>query len=424
MSKRLTPQKIHIDYLARVEGETSLLLKVGKEKVEEIKLKIFEPPRFFEGFLVGRKYDEVGDIVSRICGICPISHMLTAILAVEDAMGIIPSGQTKKLRRLMSISQIVASHIVHLYMLALPDYKGYTGFLPMVPDYPVEAADFLEMKQAVNHVAGVIGGRPLHPVSMVVKGFTKPPSMQDLENLASGIRKVLPSARRTVELMAGLPCPDLRPETEFVAIRTPEEYAISEGRLVSSRGLDVDIHDYPSHFQEKQVRYAMAKKSFLKTGSSFMVGALSRMNLKFEQFHQETKDLAGKLGVAVPNTNPFRNNLAQALEIYDGMVESIRLLEEITPSKEDLRVTVRKGEGMALTEAPRGLLMHRYAVNQRGVVEYANMVTPTSHNFANLERDLQLLAAEFSEPDELGDLRSKCEKLIRAYDPCFSCSVH
>lgn len=424
MIERLKPQNIHVDYLARVEGETSISLKVGREKVEEIKLKIFEPPRFFEGFLVGRKYDEAGDIVSRICGICPISHMTTALQAVEDAMGIIPSEQTRKLRRVMSVSQIVASHIIHLYMLVLPDYKGYSGFLPMGSDFPEAVSDFLQMKQAMNQVGGVIGGRPLHPVSMVINGFTRVPSQQDLDSLAVDIEEVLPLARRTVELFAGLSCPDLQPDNEFLAIRKEGEYGVNEGRLVSSRGMDKDIHEYPSLFEEKQVPYAMAKKSSIRNGGSFMAGALARMNLKFDQFHKKTKDLAGELGIVPPDMNPFHNIVAQALELYDGMIEVIRILRETRPIKEDLRVEIRKGEGMALTEAPRGLLMHHYAINQKGVIEAANLVTPTSHNFAGLERDLQLLAENFSEEDDQGDLRSKCEKLVRAYDPCFSCSVH
>lgn len=424
MSERFKPQSIHVDYLARVEGETSIIVKVGTEKVEEIELRIFEPPRFFEAFLVGRKYDEVGDIVSRICGICPISHMTTAIQAVEDAMGVAPSEQTKKLRRLMCLSQITASHIIHLYMLALPDYKGYSGFLPMIPEFPEEAGNFLKMKDAMNKVAETIGGRGLHPVSLVVNGFTKTPKRDDLVSLAIGIEEVVPLARRTVELVAGLPYPELRPDTEFLGIHAPEEYAVNEGRIVSSKGWDADAHDYPSLFEEKETSYAMAKKSFARNGSSFMVGALARLNLKFENLHEETKRLAREVGVEMPDSNPFHNNLAQALELHDGMLECVRLLKEIAPHKEDLRVEVRAGEGMALTEAPRGLLMHRYAVNRKGVIEYANLVTPTSHNFANLERDLHLLATKFSMEDEEGDLRSKCEKLVRAYDPCFSCSVH
>lgn len=422
--KRIKPQDIRIDYLSRVEGETSVIVKRGTDQVEEIRLEIFEPPRFFEGFLVGRKYDEVGDIVSRICGICPISHMTTAIQAVEDAMGIDPSPQTKKIRRLMCLSQNVASHIIHLYMLALPDYYGYPGFFPMIPGFQEQANDFFKMKDAMNRVAALIGGRALHPISMVVGGFTSIPDRSDFDGLAEGIAKVLPLARRTIELIRGLAHPDLRTDTEYLALRKEGVFAVNEGRIVSSRDLDLEVTDYPSFFKEQQQSYAMAKKSFIRDGNTFMVGALSRMNLKFDQYHEETRKIAVDIGITIPDTNPYHNNLAQSLEIHDGMLECLRLLEDIRPEKETPLVRIRDGEGSAVIEAPRGLLMHAYSINKKGFVERANLVTPTSHNFANIEKDLHSLALHFSEEDQLGDLRLKCAQLVRAYDPCFSCSVH
>jgi sulfhydrogenase subunit alpha len=424
MATRIRLQDIHIDYLPRVEGETSIVVKLGQEVPEEIRLDIFESPRFFEGFLVGRKYDEVGDIVSRICGICPISHMTTALQALEDAMDIAPSPQTKKFRRLMCIAQVTASHIIHLYMLALPDYHGHPGFLSMVPEFREEAENFLRMKEAMNAVGERIGGRALHPISMVVNGFTKLPSQKDLEDLAAGIEKVIPLARETARMISVLPTPDLRTNSLYIVLRRNGEFALNEGRLFSSRGLDVDIHDYPRFFREEQVPYAMAKKSFTREGFPFMVGALARMNLKFDQYHEETRMLARDLGVSIPDTNPFHNNLAQALEIHEGMIEAMNLLSTIVPVKEDRKIRVREGEGMAITEAPRGLLMHRYAVNKRGFIEKADLRTPTSHNFACMEEDLRALVSRYADEDELGGLALKCEKLIRAYDPCFSCSVH
>jgi sulfhydrogenase subunit alpha len=424
MASQIDLKDIRIDYLARVEGETSIIVRLEQDGPEEIRLNIFEAPRFFEGFLVGRKHDEVGDIVSRICGICPISHMTTALQAVEDAMGIAPSLQTKKLRRLMCIAQVVASHIIHLYMLALPDYHGHPGFLTMVPEFAEEARNFLLMKEAINAVGERIGGRALHPISMVINGFTALPSLKDLEFLSRGIERVLPLARETASMMTSLPYPDLRADSLYVALREMEEFAVNEGRLVSSGGLDADVHDYPRLFREEQVPYAMAKKSFTREGSPFMVGALARMNLKFDQYRPETRALAEELGISAPDTNPFHNNMAQALEIYEGFHECLELLSSITPKKEDLKHRVREGEGMAVTEAPRGLLMHRYAVNKRGFIEKADLRTPTSHNFACMEKDLRLLVHRFPREDESGSLRLKCEKLIRAYDPCFSCSVH
>jgi coenzyme F420-reducing hydrogenase alpha subunit len=422
--KRIRPKEVRIDYLARVEGETNIIIRRGAEEVEEIRLDIFEPPRFFEGFLVGRKYDEVGDIVSRICGICPISHMTTAIQAVEAAMGIDPSPQTQQIRRLMCISQNLASHIIHLYMLALPDYVGYPGFLPMMPKFPQEAEDFLAMKSAMNQVAAIIGGRALHPISMVVGGFTRIPTRADLEDLAERIQEILPPARRTIDRIHGFSIPELHSDSEYLALRKEDLFAINDGIIISSRGLNLETREYPSFFRERQESYGMAKKSFTGQGNTFMVGALARMNLKFNQYHEETRKIMEEIGITIPDTNPYHNNLAQALEIYDGALECLRLLDEIRPRKEAPVVRIRGGEGLAVTEAPRGLLMHFYRIDKQGTVEKANLVTPTSHNFANIEKDLHSLATQFPEDDELGDLRLKCAQLVRAYDPCFSCSVH
>jgi sulfhydrogenase subunit alpha len=424
MTKLINPKEIRIDYLSRVEGETNLIVKRGTESLVEVRLDIFEPPRFFEGFMVGRKYDEVGDITSRICGICPISHMTTAIQAVEDAMGIDPSPQTKQIRRLMCVSQNVASHIIHLYMLAIPDYFGYSGFLPMIPDFPQEAEDFLAMKSAMNRVAEIIGGRALHPISMVVGGFTRVPARAAFDDLAERIEEVLPLARRTIDRIHGLSHPDFHSDSEYMALRKEDVFAVNDGRIVSSRGKHQETAEYLSFFKEKQESYGMAKKTFTAEGKTIMVGAIARMNLKFDQYREKTRKIAEELGIAIPDTNPFHNTLAQALEIYDGMLICLELLAAIQPQNEGLDLRIHDGEGISVTEAPRGLLMHSYRIDKKGTVQKANLVTPTAHNFANLEKDLHSLALLFPEQDDLGDLRMKCAQLVRAYDPCFSCSVH
>lgn len=423
MATSIKTRHIHVDYLSRVEGETALSIKTGKEGGEDVKLKIFEPPRFFEGFLVGRRYDEVGDIVSRICGICPISHMTTALQAMEDAMGVVPSEQTTLLRRLMSVSQIVSSHIVHLYVLALPDYFGYSGFLPMMAEFEKETRAFLEMKEAINRVGDVIGGRALHPISMVVGGFTRVPEKGALDDLAAGIEEALPLARQTLDMVSSLPFPVMESPMEHIALRKNGEFAINDGSIVSSTGLELDIHEYSSFFYEMQEPYAMAKKSFTRQGSPFMVGALARMNNKFGQYHKETREYIREKDLSLPDKNPFHNNLAQALEIHDGMLECLRLLSTLHPKKERPSYKIQGGEGTAVTEAPRGLLMHHYRIDKKGFVEMANLVTPTSHNFAGMEEDLRRLVSQFSTDSESA-LRLKCEQLVRAYDPCFSCSVH
>jgi coenzyme F420-reducing hydrogenase alpha subunit len=412
---------INVDYLARVEGETAIRVELGP--ASSIELKIFEPPRFFEGFMVGRKYDEVGDIVSRICGICPVSHMTTAIQAVERAMGIKVSQQTVILRKIFCISQIVASHLVHLYMLAMPDYYGYTGIVDMQPHFKKEITRLMLMKQVVNELTALIGGRALHPVTQIPGGFTAVPKEDALGAILNKLKQIKPQAKEVVKDVSRFNVPDLHSDSEYVALASDNEYAISEGRIVSTEGLDASVDDYHQFFEESEVAYAFAKKSTIKGRSSFMVGALARLNNKFDKLQDQTKSLAKEIGFKVPNNNPFYNNLAQSLEVVDGIQRCTKLIESNSFRDEDIHVRINAGEGGCVTEAPRGLLYHWYRINRKGVVEKANIVTPTSHNFLNIEKDLKQLVDE-NKNRKRDQLRLMCEQLVRAYDPCFSCSVH
>lgn len=416
-------KEIYVDYLARCEGETSISVRFGKTEIEEIKLKIFEPPRFFEGFLVGRGYDEVGDIVSRICGICPISHMTTAILAVERACGIKVSDQTVTLRKILSMSQIAASHVIHLYMLVLPDYFNKKSIIEMVPEFAGEVERLVRLKEVLNGLTAAIGGRALHSVTHLPGGFTKIPDTIELKSYVRKLEGIRTDSEKMVILIAGLNYYDFNHESEYVCIDDGGEFAINRGRIISSGGMNINVEEYGDYFQEAQVSYAMAKKTTIRQRSSLMSGALARLNLKFDKLNDKTKALAGKIGFTVPDHNPFHNNIAQALETHHFVEECISLLRKLDLKEEDRIRKIAHGEGGAMTEAPRGILYHWYRINRRGVVEKANIVTPTSHNFANIERDFRAFASEFGDlPAE--ELKLGCEKLVRAYDPCFSCSVH
>lgn len=419
----MSSKKIEIGYVARVEGEAGLKIKVSVGQVKELVLDVWEPPRFFEGFLVGRKYYEAPDLVARICGICPVSHMLTALKALEKALGINPSRQTKSLRRLMALSQILASHLVHLYMLALPDYLGYESVVGMMPNYGAEIGRLLRMKTAANDLTRAIGGRALHPVTTVVNGFTRLPSIGELRRLAEALKGIREDALETVRLFASLPYPDLQSRSEYVALRNSERYAFVEGRVVSSEGLDFAAGEYHDYFQEEQVPYAMAKRSIVKGRGAFRVGSLARMNLNFHQLSEGAKEAANEAGFELPSHNPFHNNLAQALEALHCVDECISIIEGLDLKEEEGAFAVRAGEGGAITEAPRGLLYHKYCINDKGVVEGANIVTPTAHNVFNMEKDLRELAPSLLDLSEK-EAALRCEKLIRSYDPCFSCSVH
>ena len=419
----MSEKDIFIDYLARVEGETAIKINIKGNKPQELKLNIFEPPRFFEGFLVGRKYYEVPDIVSRICGICPVSHMTTALRAIEKAMGINPSQQTRILRRLMALSQMVSSHLIHLYMLAMPDYHGYSGAQEMLPEFAEELSRLMRMKKVMNDLTAAIGGRASHPVSAVVNGFTDLPSSQELERRQRDLEKIETDAVKTVRMVSQFSIPDFCRKTEYVALKAANRYAMIEGNIVSSAGLEIPEQDYDKYFEEQEVSYSMAKRARVKDRNSLMVGALARLNLKFDQLPPSVKKLAKEVGFKLPDYNPFHNNLAQSLEIFYGIQECRQILENLKLSLENNNYRVRAGEGAAFSEAPRGLLYHRYTINARGVIEKANIVTPTVHNFANIEEDLHHLVIQNSDLPT-AKIALLCEMLVRAYDPCFSCSVH
>lgn len=414
-------KRIDIDYLARVEGETSLRIELEKEPA--IELKIFEPPRFFEGFMVGRRYDEVGDIVSRICGICPVSHMTTAIQAVERATGIEVSEQTKILRKLLCISQIVSSHLIHLYMLAMPDYYGYGGVVEMQNQFGGKIDRLMKMKDVINRLTGLIGGRALHPVTHLPGGFTAVPRRSELDLVLGRLKDIRGLVAEVVKDVSSFKVPDFNSESEYVALDMDEEYAVNTGKVISTKGLMISVDDYPCCFEESEVPYAFAKSSLMAGRTSFMVGALARLNNKFDKLQDKTKKLAQEIGFTVPDHNPFHNNLAQSLEIVDGIERCINLIESGSFEEETNRHKINPGAGGSITEAPRGLLYHWYEINRNGMVERANIVTPTSHNFLNIEKDLKKLVSENSDKSS-DEIRLLCERLVRAYDPCFSCSVH
>jgi sulfhydrogenase subunit alpha len=413
--------KIEVNYMARVEGEAALVVELDGEPF--LQLKIFEPPRFFEGFLVGRKYDEVGDIVSRICGICPVSHMLTAIQAVEKATGIEVSGQTMILRRLMSLSQIVASHLVHLYTLAMPDYYGYPGIVGMQERFGDRVLRLTRMKDVMNELTGIIGGRALHPVTALPGGFTAVAKQQEFDDVLEKLKSIRQDAEQVVGDVADFKVPDFHADCEHLALDVEHGYAINGGTIVSDKGLSIAIEQYGEYFHETEVPYAFTKRSVIGDQTTIRVGALARLNNKFDKLQEHTKTLAQGVGFAPPDDNPFHNNLAQSLEVVDGIEQCIGILEFTSFEDEDLYARPEAGEGGAMTEAPRGLLYHWYRIDRQGAVEEANIVTPTSHNFLVIERDLKELVTQYRDQDAPG-LRLLCEQLVRAYDPCFSCSVH
>lgn len=308
-------------------------------------------------------------------------------------------------------------------MLAMPDYYGYPGIVDMRGDFNKQIANLMKMKEVMNELTGLIGGRALHPVTLMPGGFTATPSNEAFASVLKKLKEIRPQAKKVVEDVWRFDVPDFHCDSEYAALDDDGEYAVNRGRIVSTKGLDITIEDYYQTFEESQVDYAFAKKSTIKKRASFMVGALARLNNKFDKLQDRTKTLANQIDFKIPSNNPFHNNLAQSLEIVDGIERCIQLIESIHPEDQDFRVSVKPGEGGSVTEAPRGLLFHWYKINRKGIIEQANIVTPTSHNFQNIEKDLEKLVSQ-NKDKERNEIRLLCEQLVRAYDPCFSCSVH
>lgn len=435
-------REVRVDYLARVEGEGRLVITLQDRKVEKLVLDIFEPPRFFQGFLVGRHYSEVPEIVSRICGICPVSHQLTALQALEVALGVTVSEETRMLRRLLAVAQTFQSHVLHVYMLALPDYLGYPSVLEMAREESLRPAveRALRLKKLANDLTALVGGRAVHPVTAVVGGFTAVPGRDEVREAQRRLDEVEDDVWKTLRLVAGLELPQLRRgDMEQVALFHPQEYPVNDGELRSTRGLVATAATYRAAIEERQVPHSFALYSWVRGRGPFLVGPLARVNLNFPRLTLEARQAAEELGWEFPTDNPFASIRARALEIQYCWQESRRLLQwylnrlgELVASSMRERVkpqpvNVRAGQGAAVTEAPRGLLYHAYRLGRDGRVEEADIVSPTAHNVANIQKDLEVFVQDLlDQPEDITDdeLALKSEMLVRSYDPCISCSVH
>ncbi len=420
----MADRTIHVDYIARVEGQGAINIDITKDgKVKHLQFKIFEPPRFFESFLIGRKYDELMELTSRICGICPVAHQITALRAVENAMGIVISDQTRDLRKLMAISAHIQSNIISMYFLSLPDLMGYESIITMVKDHLDIVKRALMLKKLGNDITQLIGGRSIHPVTMIVDGFTSIPSKNKFDVIRKRLLDAKKAAFETVDLFANIGIPNFVRKCEHIAISDPKYYAINEGRLKSSEGLDIDEMNYREHIYEKQKPYSTALHSYVKDRDSFMVGPLPRVNLNFNQLSSDAKNAAKNSGVKFPNYNPFVSHLARAIELVHDIDESIEIIDCLKYKEEQRSITCKSGFGAAITEAPRGSLYHSYILDNNGIVKKADIVPPTSHNAYNIEKDMNNFVQTIM-GESIDNITLKCEMLVRAYDPCISCSAH
>jgi coenzyme F420-reducing hydrogenase alpha subunit len=414
---------IAVDMVARVEGEGALRVTVKDGTVQDVELRIFEPPRFFEAFLQGRHYEEVPDIVARICGICPIAYQMSAVHALEQIFGLRVEGALRDLRRLIYCGEWIESHALHVYLLQAPDFLGYDSAIAMAKDHAAVVTRGLRLKKAGNAIMTLLGGRSVHPVSVKVGGFSRVPLRRELAALEDELLWARDAAVETVRWVASFEVPDLDMNYNCVALRHPDEYPFNEGQIAAVSGLQVSPHEFEQHFTEYQVPYSNALHCTLQ-GSSYVVGPLARLNWNHEHLTPLAKQALADNNIALPLRNPFFGIVARSIEILYALEESLRLVERYEPPPLSAApITVRSGIGMACTEAPRGILYHRYEVDGDGVIREAKIVPPTSQNQSSIEQDLRRFMPRLLHlPDK--EVALVCERVIRCYDPCISCATH
>ncbi|MBN1398206.1 MAG: Ni/Fe hydrogenase subunit alpha [Bacteroidetes bacterium] len=415
---------LKVDYLARVEGEGGLLVKISGKKVTDVKFNIFEPPRFFEAFLRGRMYSEAPDITARICGICPVAYQMSSVHAMEQIFGLKVDGQLRALRRLLYCGEWIESHALHVFMLHAPDFLGYADAIQMAKDHGKVVQMALKLKKTGNDIVNLIGGREIHPINIRVGGFYKLPTKKELETLVDRLKWAVDASIQTVKFTAKLPFPEFERHYEFVALRHENEYPFNEGRLVSNKGLDIDVQEYENHFMEEHVSHSTALHSILKERGAYFTGPLARYNLNFDKLTPAAQDAAKSAGIGKGTNNPFKSIIVRAVEILYACEEALRIIKEYTvPDKNAVTIDLKPGTGCGCTEAPRGILYHRYRLDEKGIILDAKIVPPTSQNQKTIEQDLrEYIPPRINLPQE--KLTWQCEQAIRNYDPCISCSTH
>jgi coenzyme F420-reducing hydrogenase alpha subunit len=420
----MADKTIKVDFLSRVEGESAFKLVVRDGAVRSAELRIFEPPRFFEAFLRGRSFAEVADITARICGICPAAYQMSSVHAMENALGIKVSGPLRDLRRLLYCGEWIESHTLHIYMLHAPDFLGYAGGIEMARDHGEAVRRGLALKKVGNEIMALLGGREIHPINIRVGGFYRVPRRRELEPLRERLKWARDAAQETVHWVARFDFPERERDYTFVALQHGSEYPLNEGRIVSNRGLDIAVPEYEEHFEETQVERSTALQSRLRDGSSYLVGPLARYSLNFERLSPLAQEAAREAGIGRTCTNPYRSIVVRAVEVLYACDEALRIIDAYQdPDRPSVAVEPHAGVGFGATEAPRGLLYHRYRIESDGTIAEARIVPPTSQNQASIEEDLTSFVGGFLDlPDE--DLRNRCEQTVRNYDPCISCATH
>jgi coenzyme F420-reducing hydrogenase alpha subunit len=415
---------IKTDYLARVEGEGAMSVRLVDGQVEDVELRIFEPPRFFEALLRGRSFREAPDITARICGICPVAYQTSAVNAIEDACGAVVPEPIRMLRRLLYCGEWIESHALHVYMLHAPDFLGYDGAVQMAREHPREVERGLALKKTGNEVLALLGGREIHPINVRVGGFYRAPTRAELRLLVEPLERAREAALETVRWTAAFEFPEREIPCELVALSEPGKYAIEDGRIVSDRGLDIAPASYDEHFAEEHVARSNALHSRRADGGVYLCGPLARFTLGYGELSALAREAAAAAGLGNQCRDAFRSIVVRGVELVHACDEALRIIDLYEePDAASVEVEPRSGTGYGVSEAPRGLLYHRYRLDDDGTILDAKIVPPTSQNQLAIEDDLRGVVTAYSAlPDE--ELRWLCEQTIRNYDPCISCATH
>jgi sulfhydrogenase subunit alpha len=417
--------------LTRVEGEGALHVNVEGDEITDLRLEIYEPPRFFEAFLRGRGFGEPVDITARICGICPVAYQMSAANALERIAGVSVDGQIRDLRRLLYAGEWIESHVLHIGFLHAPDFIGVDSGIELAGRHPELIAKVLRLKKVGNDIMEVVGGRPIHPVNVRLGGFYRAPERDAIAGLAEPLEWAREAAIELINWVAGFDFPDIHLDHELVSLRHPTEYPVLDGRIVSDRGLDIGIDEFDSEFAEDHVEHSTALHGRRRGGGTYLTGPMARWANNRDRVPAEVDAIARRLEVPDVERNPFRSIIIRSLEVLIAVLEAQRIVDryaEPDPSFET--VTPAAGVGWGASEAPRGVLLHRYETDSDGTVTDARIIPPTAQNQPAIEADVRQVVEQHlrdhpeSSEEADNELQHRCETAVRNHDPCISCATH
>ncbi len=414
---------LSVGTLTRVEGEGALHVRLKDGALDSVELNIYEPPRFFEAFLRGRAHTEPPDLTARICGICPVAYQISACNAIENACGVQPDPEIVELRRLLYCGEWIHSHMLHVYLLHAPDFLGYPDAMTMARDHRDDVERGLRLKKAGNQLMELVGGRAIHPVNVRVGGFYSVPTRSQLAPLGEQLRRALDDAVATVEWVSGFEFPDLELDHEMLALSQGGRYPLENGVIARSAGQPFGLSDFTEHVRESQVKHSTALHATLD-GGRHLTGPLARYCLNSSALSPIAAQAAAAAGLSAECRNPFRSIIVRAVEVVYAIEEALRIIGDYQrPARPFVDVPARAGVGHGASEAPRGVLYHRYEIDSAGLVSAATIIPPTSQNQAAIEADLAGVVSDNLALDDAA-LTALCERVIRSYDPCISCATH